>query len=131
VFGSVGYYISDEAICDAVRLVAELIGHSPRLREYVEEREKVIEESLDAGDPKTLPSPSLIQRRYGVWDAALTCGGRRVAAPAGTEHFDRRARAAQGFLGPSSDADALRLHDVVTVVDLKDGGCWARRLRIC
>src|SRR3954454_15851570 len=32
-----GYYISDEAICDAVRLVAERIGHSPRLREYVEE----------------------------------------------------------------------------------------------
>lgn len=56
---------------DAPRLVAARVGHSARPREYGVEREKLIAESLEAGDPKSLPPPSTIQIRFGTWDEAL------------------------------------------------------------
>jgi hypothetical protein len=69
------YFITDETIAEALRTVAQRLGRPPRLREYVVEREKLITESVENGDVRSLASPSLIQRRYGTWDAALVAAG--------------------------------------------------------
>lgn len=70
-----GYFITNEMIGAALREVAEPLGRSPRTREYALERERVIEESIKAGEPRSLPSIAKIQRTYGSWDAALKDAG--------------------------------------------------------
>ena len=69
------YFITNEQIGAALREVAERLGHSPRTKEYALERERIIEESIQAGQPRSLPSVSKIQRAYGPWDAALADAG--------------------------------------------------------
>lgn len=78
------YFVGEEAACEALRWVTERIGRSPRVREYILEREKLIAESAEAGDPKSLPSPSTIQLRYGTWDKALEAAGLEVLGGKGT-----------------------------------------------
>jgi hypothetical protein len=70
-----GYFIDDEVIRDGLREVANRLGHSPRVREYNLERERIILESGSGGELRSIPSHSLIQRRYGTWDAALIDAG--------------------------------------------------------
>jgi hypothetical protein len=69
------YFITNEQIQAALCEVAERIGRSPRTKEYALERERIIEESISAGRPRSLPSVSKIQRAYGPWDAALADAG--------------------------------------------------------
>jgi hypothetical protein len=69
------YFVDDETCAVALRQVADRLGRSPRLQEYLAERELLIEEAASSGELKSLPAPSTIQKRFGRWDDALASAG--------------------------------------------------------
>lgn len=60
---------------DAIREVADRIGHSPTTTEYALQRDIVRKESEDAGHLRTLPSYQAIHRRFGSWEGAIAAAG--------------------------------------------------------
>lgn len=83
------YFIDDDVIRDGLREVANRLGRSPRVREYNLEREHIINEtSINGGELRSIPSHSLIQRRYGTWDAALLDAGLEGLGGRGTRSVE-------------------------------------------
>ena len=78
------YSHTDEQLLDALREVAGRIGRSPRVAEYLAERERIISESEASGQLRTLPAYPTIQRRYGTLDAALVAAGLEPLGGRGT-----------------------------------------------
>jgi hypothetical protein len=70
-----GSYFVDKAVCiEALQLVAKRLGHSPRVAEYLSERERILAEPIE-GKLIPLPAASSIQARFDTWDEALTEAG--------------------------------------------------------
>jgi hypothetical protein len=103
-----GYHVGEEQMHAALREVAERLGRSPRAAEYTRAREEIIDESAAAGQPRSLPALSTLQKQYGVWDNALTAAG---LTPLGGRRTGK-AGARGGLAGPrisnSELLDALR-----------------------
>jgi hypothetical protein len=72
---SANYIVSNDDITRAIREVGDRLGHTPRSTEYERERERVISESLEAGNPRMLPCAGVIYRRFHSWDEALVAAG--------------------------------------------------------
>lgn len=102
------YFITDEICTDALVRVADKLGRSPRVRDYIREREAL----LDAADPtdangealKALPAPSTIQQRFGIWDAALEAAG---LEPLGGRRTGIKGRRGQHRKGPQIKTDEV------------------------
>jgi hypothetical protein len=59
-------------LLDALRLVAGRLGYSPSVKEYGEERQKLMAEQREAGEPtQPLPAASSIMRRFSTWGASF------------------------------------------------------------
>jgi hypothetical protein len=66
----------DEQVRAALREVAHLLGRSPKSGEYMHLRQRIFERERAQGKPpRAMPSFSLINQRYGSWDAALIDAG--------------------------------------------------------
>jgi Homing endonuclease associated repeat len=94
------YYITDEICAEALQRVAAKLGRSPRVHDYVREREALLDEpKTDEHDDglKALPAPSTIQKRFGTWDAALEAAG---LEPLGGRSTGVKGRRGQGRKGP-------------------------------
>lgn len=98
------YFITNELIGAALREVAERLDRSPRTADYQLEREKVITESIEAGQPRSLPAVSTIQKAYGNWDAALVDAG---LVPLGGRATRSKPRSRSGSGRRINDSDAL------------------------
>lgn len=66
---------SDEDMLDALREVAQRLGHSPLTRQYRAERDAIRRESARAGALRSLPAWGVIRTRFGTWDEALIAAG--------------------------------------------------------
>lgn len=70
------YRWTDEHLVEALRTIAQRLGHSPNTGEYPRERERLIAEQEQSGEPvRPFPSMPSILTRYGSWDAGLTAAG--------------------------------------------------------
>jgi hypothetical protein len=87
------YRITEEQMLDAIRLVAKRIGRSPRVQEYLRERELIIQESAAAGEPRAIPSHAKIQRHFSIWDDALVAADLK---PLGGRHTQSNPRKPSG-----------------------------------
>jgi hypothetical protein len=65
------YSYSEPEMKSALRCVAERIGRSPRPTDYVRERQRISEEAFAAGKVHGLPSPEVLRKHFGSWNAAL------------------------------------------------------------
>jgi hypothetical protein len=71
-----GYGWTEEQLGDALRTIAARLGRSPKTTEYAREREDLLAEREEAGEPPiAFPSMAVIQNRYRSWDAALVDAG--------------------------------------------------------
>jgi hypothetical protein len=62
----------EKELLEALRLVHDRLGYSPSVKEYSEERRKLMAEQREAGElTQPLPSTSPIVRRFRTWGAAL------------------------------------------------------------
>jgi hypothetical protein len=110
------YRVTDEAIADAVREIAARCARVPRTTDYVRERELVHRESIEAGEPRHLPSYGSIIARYECWDAVLVAAGLLQADPlrrANGKKFedddiDNAVRRAGEAIGDAPDSSAYR-----------------------
>lgn len=96
----------DEELLAALREVAERLrprigNRSPRLAEYKQERQKIIDESERTKKLRTIPTPAAVLRRFGSWDDALVAAG---LTPLGGMKINSNRRARR----PSYDREAIR-----------------------
>ncbi len=71
-----GYRWADEQLTEALRTIASRLGRSPNTSEYPRERERLIAEQEDSGQPpRPFPSLPVILNRFQSWDAALVDAG--------------------------------------------------------
>lgn len=76
VRSTAGIRWADEQLVDALRTIAGRLGHSANTSEYPRERERLIAEQEDSGEPvRPFPSLPTILNRYRSWDVALTAAG--------------------------------------------------------
>ena len=76
VRSTAGVRWAEEQLAEALRTIAERLGHSPNTGEFPRERERLIAEQEDSGKPvRPFPSLPSILTRFGSWDAALTAAG--------------------------------------------------------
>jgi hypothetical protein len=91
------YRVSDEALRDGLQEVADRLGHSPRVAEYMRERTHIYEETLEEGKPRAIVSYGTLNRRFGAdWDAVLVWAG---LEPLGGRATSQRSR--KGPRGPA------------------------------
>lgn len=101
-----GYFASEADVSKALQEVAAKLGRPPRTKEYALAREEIIAVSIDAGTPRTLPSVSTIQKKFGTWDDALAAAGlQRLGGRATQSHPGDRGR--KGPLIPDAEALAV------------------------
>lgn len=102
---SAAYFVPDEELQAALEEVAERLGRSPRVTEYVEQRQQIFEETSAAGQPRALPSYNTFHRRHGdkTWDEILMHYG---LDPLGGRHTGRRT-GPKGPLGEQLDRDEM------------------------
>ena len=87
------------------RLQPKIGDRSPRTAEYQGERMRIQQESIDAGDPRALPTVAIISNRFEGWDMALIAAGLKPLGGSGTKskHTPRKPQ-----FSPEDKADALR-----------------------
>ena len=94
------YFITDQICTEALVRVADKLGRSPRVRDYIRAREALLDADptdKDAGPLQALPAPSTIQKRFGTWDAALEAAG---LEPLGGRSTGIKGRRGQHRKGP-------------------------------
>lgn len=84
------YRYDDQDIIDALLVVAQRLGRSPRPAEYQRERQRIYDELLSGGEIRTLPTVDVVRKRYGFWNAALTTAGLAPLEHVGEPHLGLR-----------------------------------------
>lgn len=83
-----GYRWTDEQLAEGLRTIAARLGHPPTTGEYPRERERLIAEREEAGEPlRAFPSIAVIINRHRFWNVALAAAGLQ---PPSEEHDGRR-----------------------------------------
>jgi hypothetical protein len=82
------YFVTTETCAAALKLVAKRLGRSPRVAEYMAERERILNEPVK-GKLRPLPAASSIQARFDDWDQALTSAGLEPLGGRATRSDDR------------------------------------------
>ena len=111
VVRSASYFVSDQAIQEGIQEVAAVLGRSPRVTEYERERLRVSRESVAAGEPRSLPSYGVIQRRYGTWDAALVASGLQALGGRHTQ---------SNKMGPRAERAEPQISDAHMLDDIRE-----------
>ena len=100
------YYVTHDQIFEALQEVSRKLGRSPRTKEYGTERERIIADSVETSQPRSLPSVSKIQKEFGNWDAALVAAG--LQPPGGrATRSNEGGRGRKGPRIPNEDALAV------------------------
>lgn len=104
---SAAYFVPDDELRAALHEVAGRLGHSPRVTEYVCERERIFEETSGAGQPRAIPSYNTFHRRHGdkSWDEILMHYG---LEPLGGRHTGKKT-GPKGPTGEQLDRDEMRV----------------------
>lgn len=100
---SASYRLGPERIPEALREVAEQLGHAPRTNEYMNAREAIYRESERQGHPRALPAYGTIARHFPRWDQALIEAGLEP-----TRSRETRMSNESAWTGPRHSDDAIR-----------------------